>query len=128
MAMPPMSWNKETLRMLRPPAVGMRLRSASVDSAMAVELCASARPDTRASRQSSPAARATPATSAVEPSSCTVPQPKIGRRRAHSRRGSSSSPTRNSISTTPNSAICRIAVASVTSRRPQGPMAMPAAR
>jgi len=53
---------------------------------------------------------------------------KIGRRSAHSRRGSSSSPTRNSISTTPNCANCRIAAASVTSCSPQGPMAMPAAR
>jgi hypothetical protein len=37
-------------------------------------------------------------------------------------------PTRNSSSTTPNSAKWRIASGAVTSARPQGPMAAPAAR
>ena len=77
---------------------------------------------------SSPATSATATISAAEPSNCTLPPPKIGRRMAHSRRGSSSSPTRNSISTTPNSAKCRIAAGSLTSFSPQGPMTMPAPR
>ena len=50
-----------------------------------------------------------------------VPQPKIGRRIAHRRRGSSSRPTRNSISTTPNSAKCSIDCGSLTRLRPNGP-------
>jgi hypothetical protein len=64
----------------------------------------------------------------VEPNNCTLPQPKIGRRIAHNRRGSSSSPTRNSISTTPNSAKCSMAWASLTRFKPNGPITMPAPR
>jgi hypothetical protein len=75
-----------------------------------------------------PAASAAPKISNAEPNNCTLPQPKIGRRSAHKRRGSSSRPTRNSISTTPNSEKCSIALGSVTSFSPQGPIAMPAAR
>jgi hypothetical protein len=126
--MPPRSWNSATLRMLRPPLVGIRLRSARVDRAMAVELCDSARPATSASCQRRPAASATAAINTVEPSSCTLPQPKIGRRSDHSRLGSSSRPTRNSISTTPNSAKCRMSVGSDTSFSTPGPIRMPAAR
>lgn len=98
------SWNSDTDSTLRPATDPARLRSASTPRPMAVELIASAKAPTAASRQSSPNARPTAAITAVEPISCTLPQPKIGPRSAHSRFGSSSSPTRNSISTTPNSA------------------------
>ena len=64
------------------------------------------RPARAASRRRRPARRRRSA--APQPSTCTLPQPKIGRRSAHSRCGSSSRPTRNSISTTPNSAKCRM--------------------
>ena len=79
-------------------------------------------------RPNSPAAGAKPTISAAEPSNCTLPPAKIGRRIAHRRRGSHSSPTRNNISTTPNPAKCRIDAGSLTSFSPQGPMTMPAAR
>ena len=123
-----MSWNSATLSTLWPALVAIRLRSFSTPRPMAVDDSASPSAATSASRQSTPASTPAPMISAAEPSSCTLPQPKIGRRSAHSRFGSSSSPTRKSISTTPNSAKCRIVAASVTSCRPQGPMAMPAAR
>ena len=62
----------------------------------------------------------------AEPNSCTLPQPKMGLRSDHRRCGSSSRPTRNSISTTPNSAKSRISSGLVTNFRPQGPIRMPA--
>ena len=122
------SCSSATLSTLWPELVGVRLRSASTDSPMAVDDSARPSAATSASRPSLPASRPTPTISAAEPNSCTLPQPKMGLRSVHSRRGSSSSPTRNSISTTPNSAKCRMSCASVTSFRPHGPMTMPAAR
>ena len=123
-----MSCSSATLSTLCPAPVAIRLRSFSTPRPMAVDDSARPRAATSASRQSTPKARPAARISASSRAICTLPQPKIGRRSAHSRFGSSSSPTRNSISTTPNSAKCRIVAASVTSRSPQGPMAMPAAR
>ena len=98
---------------------------------MAVDDIASAAPATTASGQRvRPRSPGRPSRSAAIsarlPSSCTLPQPKIGRRMDHSRLGSSSRPIRNSISTTPNSARSTICDGSVTSRRPHGPIAKPA--
>ncbi len=123
-----MSCSSATLSTLCPERVAIRLRSLSTPRPMAVDDSARPSPATSASRQSTPKARPAARISSVEPAICTLPQPKIGRRSAHSRLGSSSSPTRKSISTTPNSAKCRMVAVSVTSRRPKGPMAMPAAR
>ncbi len=127
-----MSWNSETLRTFWPLVVCRMLRSLSVARPMAVDDIASAAPATSASRQPSGQkpmqAQPISAISARLPSSCTLPQPKIGRRIAHSRLGSSSRPIRNSISTTPNSARSTICDGSVTRRRPHGPIAKPAAR
>ena len=71
-----------------PERVGSRLRSAATPSPVAVEESASPSEATSAMRQSTPQATAMPVISAAEPKSCTLPQPKIGRRMAHSRRGS----------------------------------------
>ena len=128
MGMAAMSCSSATLSTLWPAVVDIRLRSFSTPRPMAVELSPRPSAATRASRQSTPAATPTAVISTAEPSNCKLPQPKMGRRSAQSRRGSSSRPTRKSISTTPNSAKCSMACASVTSFRPQGPMAMPAAR
>jgi hypothetical protein len=128
MGMAAMSWNSATLSTLWPEVVAIRLRSASTPRPIAVDDSASPSAATSARRQSTPKATAAAPINTAEPSVCTAPQPKIGRRRAHRRFGSSSSPTRNSISTTPNSAKCSIACGSVTSFNPQGPMTMPAAR
>ncbi len=122
------SCSSATLNTLCPDVVGIRLRSASAPSPIAVDDSARPSAATSASFQPMPASIATPNINTVEPMSCTLPQPKIGRRSAHSRRGSSSRPTRNSISTTPNSAKCSMSCASPTSARPNGPITMPAAR
>ncbi len=75
-----------------------------------------------------PKAIAPSASSAAEPKSCTLPQPKIGFRSDQRRCGSSSRPIRNSISTTPNSAKPSMLSALVTSLKPHGPIRMPAPR
>lgn len=67
-------------------------------------------------------------TAAMVPSTCAAPMPKIGRRMFHRRCGLSSSPTRKSSSTTPNSAKCSTASGLETSLSPHGPITMPAAR
>ena len=95
---------------------------------MAVDDIANPNAPTTASRQSTPSASAAPTISTAEPKSCTLPQPKIGLRKSHRRFGSSSRPTRKSISTTPNSAKCSISLGSVTNFSPHGPMRMPAPR
>ena len=123
------SCSSATLRTLWPDVVPIRLRSPST-----AEADRGGRQRRGRARRRAPGAsrcrehRDAAASAAAEPNSCTLPQPKIGLRSAHSRRGSSSSPTRNSISTTPNSAKCRMSCGSVTSFRPQGPITMPAAR
>ena len=122
------SCSSATLSTLWPEVVGVRLRSASTARPIAVDDSARPSAATSASRPSLPAAMPTPIINAAEPNSCTLPQPKIGLRSVHSRCGSSSSPTRNSISTTPNSAKCRMSCGSVTSFRPHGPITMPAPR
>ena len=107
-----MSCSSATLRHALARVVAIRLRSASTPRPIAVDDIARPSAATSASRQSTPASTADAAISSAEPNNCTLPQPKIGRRSAHSRRGSSSSPTRNSISTTPNSAKCRMSCGS----------------
>ena len=84
--------------------VGIRLRSPMACSAIAVLDSASPRPATSAICQPTPKAIAAPVMAALHASICALPQPKMGRRKSHRRFGSSSSPTKNSISTTPNSA------------------------
>ncbi len=127
-----MSWNSDTLSTDWPAVVCRMLRSLSVASPMAVDDMASAAPATTAncqpSGQNPMQAQPIAAISARLPISCALPQPKIGRRIAHSRLGSSSRPIRNSISTTPNSARSTICDGSVTRRRPHGPIAKPAPR
>ena len=109
-----MSCSSATLSTLWPGGRGHRLRSASTPRPIAVD--DSARPE-RGDQREPPGdaerrARRAPSISSAEPNSCTLPQPKIGRRSAHRRRGSSSRPTRNSISTTPNSAKCSMSCGS----------------
>ena len=128
MGMAAMSCSSETLSTLWPALVAIRLRSRSTPRPMAVDDMAKPIAATTASRQGTPNAMATPTINAAEPKSCKLPQPKMGRRKDHKRRGSSSRPTRKSINTTPNSANSNMAAGSVTSARPQGPMAMPAPR
>ncbi len=98
----------------------MALRSPNTARPIAVDDIARPSEHASASGHGTPKSRATPVISAALAPTCTVPQPKIGRRIAHKRRGSSSRPTRNSISTTPNSATDKMVCASVTSFSPHG--------
>jgi len=122
------SWNNKMENPACPLDVGIRLRSPMACSAIAVDDSASPRPATSATCQRTPNSSAAVVMSAVQASTWTLPQPKIGRRRAHRRLGSSSSPTKNSMSTTPNSAKCKMSCTLRTSPKPQGPIAMPAAK
>ena len=128
MGMAAMSCNSATLKMFCPAVVAIRLRSRSTPRPMAVDDMAKPKAATQPSRQGTSKASAMPNIKAAEPNNCALPQPKIGRRKAHRRRGSNSRPTRKSIKTTPNSANWNIAAGSVTKAKPQGPMAMPAPR
>ena len=103
-------------------------RSASTCSAIAVEDIVQAMPSTTPWRQSMPSVTARPVTAAVVTTTCSSPRPKIARRSAHRRLGSSSRPTRNSSITTPSSETCVTIAKSVTSPSPQGPIATPANR
>mmetsp|Transcript_22395 Transcript_22395/g.88655 ORF Transcript_22395/g.88655 Transcript_22395/m.88655 type:complete len:375 (+) Transcript_22395:3126-4250(+) len=123
-----MSCSSATDRMLSPAVVRPRLRSASTASATAVDDIASPRLTTSDKRHGWPVAMPRAVNTAVQPSSCTLPQPKIGRRMAHSRLGSSSRPTRKSISTTPSSATSGMAVDSGISPSTSGPISRPATR
>ena len=128
MGMAATSWNSRMEKPACPLCVRMRLRSASTCRAMAVDDSARPSAPTRLTRQGRPASAPSANSAAAQPSTWAVPVPKIGRRSAHRRLGCSSSPTRNSISTTPNSAKCRMSCTLLTRPSPQGPMAMPAAR
>ncbi len=100
------SWNSRIEKPAWPLVVLSRLRSPNTCSAMAVDESASPSEATSATRHSAPTAQPTAKSTAAQLSTCAAPQPKMGRRRFHRRLGSSSRPTRNSISTTPNSAKC----------------------
>ena len=122
------SWNSRIENPAWPLWVRIRLRSCSVCSAMAVDDSASPSAPTRLVRQGRPTSQAAPNSGSAHSSIWALPKPKIGRRMLHNRLGCSSSPTTNSISTTPNSAKCRMSWTLLTKASPQGPMAMPATR
>ncbi len=123
-----MSWKSSTANALRPTGALRRLRSAIVCTAIAVDDIAIASPATIAGTQPRPAAARPAASRAPHSASCSDPPPKTDRRMRTSRPMSSSSPIRKSISTTPNSAKCRIDSTSRTNPRPHGPIAQPAIR
>ncbi len=85
-------------------------------------------PATSATFGDRPSAQPMAATTSSVTSTCAAPMPKIGLRSCQTRLGFSSRPTRNSSSTTPNSAKSRMVSGAETSFSPQGPMAMPAMR
>ena len=75
-----------------------------------------------------PSSIATPVNASVQVAICSVPRPKISRRRPHRCEGRISRPITNRNMTTPSSATCRIACGSVNQPRPNGPMINPALR
>ncbi len=123
-----MSWNSSTAKALRPTGALSRLRSAMVWTAMAVDDIASARPATIAPCHGRPAAHRPMPSKAPQAPICSAPPPNTGPRIPTSRFRSSSRPIRNSISTTPNSAKCRIDCTLVTKPSPHGPIRQPAIR
>ena len=124
-----MSWNNRTEKLACPPCVLRRLRSASVDSTIAVDDAEKMQPTAIAIRQSRPSARPAPATSAAVHTTCAPPSPKIGLRSCQSSDGRSSSPTTNSIITTPNSAKWPTSwPSSPTKPNTNGPITTPATR
>ncbi len=123
-----MSWNSRIANDVRPTGASSRLRSAIVWTAMAVDDMASASPATTAPGHASPRAQRPAASAAPHAAIWSEPPPNTAPRMSTSRLKSSSSPIRNSISTTPNSEKCRIDSTLVTNPRPHGPMAQPAIR
>ena len=113
----------------RPPPVWIRPFSLRVCSTIAVELSATTSPTASATDQYSPnTSIAPPITASVVRAICSPPSPNNLCRISHSARGSSSSPIRNSIITTPNSAkCCRSCTLSPTSPS-TGPITIPAAK
>jgi hypothetical protein len=124
-----MSWNSSTEKLACPPCVLSKLRSASVDSTIAVDDAENVQPTATAIFQFTPTAIATPATASAVNTTCAPPSMKIGLRSCHSSDGRSSSPTTNSIITTPNSAKCPTPACSrPTKSNANGPISTPATR
>ena len=123
-----MSWNSSAEKEFCPAGVAIWPFTFRVCSTIAVEDRASANPSASAIRQSSPNTCPSPHMAAAVISTCAPPMPMIGTRSRHSFFSSSSRPTRNSIITTPNSAMWEICTASALSQRSTGAMATPATR
>ena len=95
---------------------------------MAVEDSAITSPIASATVQTWPIIIATAITASVVSPTCPPPSPSSRARIDHSSFGSSSSPTRNSIITTPNSAKCWIETTSTCNSASTGLMTIPAIR
>ncbi|GAB1362624.1 hypothetical protein MASR1M32_18600 [Rhodobacter sp.] len=101
-----MSCVSRTAKPARPPGLRIRPFSVSVCSTMAVEDIASIIPITMALRQFCPASQAVRPMARMVRQICAPPRPSRRCRMSHSTCGSSSSPMRNIIITTPNSEMC----------------------
>ena len=124
-----MSWNSSTENELCPARVCINPFSFKVCSTIAVDESDRMRPTASADDQASPSPIPIPVIAAAVRVTCSPPSPRIGARMRHSSDGSSSSPTRNSIITTPNSAKCMMSCPrSPTKSSANGPMATPAIR
>jgi hypothetical protein len=95
---------------------------------MAVELIATTPPSTIAGAGRTPASHANVHATAPTARSCSAPSPKTSRRIASMRGQENSSPSVNSRKTTPISASARVAGASSSSPKADGPSSMPTAR
>ncbi len=128
MGMTAISWNSNTAKAERPLSLCISLRSCRLCSTMAVEESASMRPMPSPCCSGRPMRQATPVRAPVVSSTCRPPVPRIGPFSCHKRAGRSSNPTRNNISTTPNSAKCITSFCSPTNPSRKGPMMIPASR
>ena len=123
-----MSWKSSTAKAPCPPAVRSSPFSFRVCSTIAVEDIARIIPVVSAMLQASPSARPSPATASAVSATCSPPSPTSCPRIRQSSRGSSSRPTRNSIITTPSSAMPWSDAGSTPTPRSSGPITTPAAR
>ena len=85
-------------------------------------------PAATATCQGCPSAIAASAITATVAPTCRPPSPKSLLRKRQSMPGASSSPTKNSIITTPNSATCWISCVSRPTNPSAGPIIMPASK
>ena len=123
-----MSCVSSTAKLACPPSDFSRPFSVRVCSTMAVDDSASTAPAASATVQGRPKATPAAITASIVSATCPPPSPSSRPRMSHSVSGSSSSPTRNSIITTPNSAKCWICTTSTFSTPSAGLIAMPAIR
>lgn len=113
-----MSCASDKATVVWPVSVCAWCRSARACRAMAVDESDNPNPSTSAACQPAPNSQARPPMAAVHKAIWVLPHTKMGRRSRSTLAGSSSSPTRNSMSTTPNSAKPNTAAVSVISPRP----------
>ena len=123
-----MSWNSRTEKLDWPPSLRIRPFSFSVCRTIAVDDNEKMSPMATAIDQGWPNAIAIPVTMIAVSETCSPPRPSNLLRMAQSMLGCSSSPTRNSIMTTPNSAKCWMLTTSTCSQFSMGLMAIPASR
>ena len=103
-------------------------RSPSSCITIAVEVITNPAPATNATGQFQPSRRPAQVSSTAHVAICSVPRPKICRRRFHRCEGRISSPITNRNITTPSSATCRIDCGLANQPKPNGPISRPAAR
>ena len=123
-----MSWKRRIAKPVRPAGVAVMLRSAITCVPIAVDDIASAKPAINADGHASPSAISPADSSAPVNPSCALPPMKTAPRSFHSSSRSSSSPIRNSISTTPNSETWPMLSTFEINPHPHGPMTHPAIR
>ena len=123
-----MSCVNRTEKAFRPPVVCINPFSVSVCSTIAVDDRARIRPIAIEDLVSMPMNRQAPVITAAVTTICSPPSPRSLWRMSQRARGSSSSPTRKSIITTPNSAKWRRSFTSDPTSPRTGPMAIPAAK
>ncbi len=122
------SWNRRIPNAARPWPLVSSFFSPSTCMANAVDDSDRPRAATTATSGPAPSKSAAAPTSAAVATTCKAPTPNTAPRMRHTRAGCSSSPITNRSSTTPSSAMCRVASTSWTRSSPTGPITAPAAR
>ena len=111
-----------------PPGLFNSLRSPKTCITIAVEVSTKPAAHTNATCHGKPNAMPTTVSAAAANTTCMLPKPKIWRRNAHKCDGFISRPMINKNITTPNSATWMMALGSLNSFSPNGPIASPAAK
>lgn len=123
------SWNSRMAKARSPNGVRNRPDDCSIGSTCAVEESASGRPSASAAADENSVPSAIIAAMAMPQAvTCSSPSPRMSRFIFHRREGFSSSPTRNSSSVMPSSAMPSFCSASPTRPSTCGPTTAPATR